>query len=81
MYPGNLCNTSKKSLDKVRKSGNSGFFKDKQVLFARHEDEHSELYFRQTVRQKNLNFKSIDAELKRRDFHKIDNRVRPERLY
>ena len=81
MYPGNLCNTSKKSLDKVRKSGNSGIFKAKQVIFARHEDEDSELYFRQTVRQKNLNFKSIDAELKRRDFHKIDNRVRPERLY
>ena len=81
MYPGNLCNTSKKSLDKVRKSGNSGIFNKKQVIFARHEDEDCELYFIQTVRQKNLNFKSIDAELKRCDFHKIDSRGRPERLY
>ena len=81
MYPGNLFNTSKKSLGKVRKSDNSGIFKDKQVIFARHEDEDCELYFRQTVRQKNLNFKSIDAELKRCDFHKVDNRGRPERLY
>ena len=45
----------------------------KQVIFAPHEDEDCELCFRQKVRQKNLNVKSIDAEVKRCDFHRIDN--------
>ena len=73
MYLVNLCNTCKKSLYKVRKSGNAGTFQMKQVIFAPHEDEDCELCFRQKVRQKNLNVKSIDAEVKRCDFHRIDN--------
>ena len=81
VYPVNLCNTCKKSLDKIRKSGNAGILNTKQVIFVPHEDENYELCFRQKVRQKNSNFKSIDAELKRCDFHKIDNRGRPETLY
>ena len=54
--------------------------KTKQVIFAQHEDEDCELYFRQTVRQK-IKFQKSWCKLKRCDFHKIDNRGRPERLY
>ena len=72
MNPVNLCNTWEKSLDKIINSGNTGTLNTKQVIFIPHKDEDCKLLFRQKKRQKNLDFKSVDAELKKCHFHKTE---------
>ena len=44
----------------------------KQVICVPHEGKDCKLCFRQKIRQKNLDFKSIDAELRKCHFHKTE---------